>query len=227
VSDNRTGGISYWQAGDHQSVADRNGVSLAEYIHALFGLLLQKKLRHVLMIGGAGGTLATMLTRRGIQVTLVDINPAAFDIARLYFHMPAEVECHVGDGAAFLRRNAACYDAIVLDAFSEEKIPRHFLKTAFFRLVKMRLKRGGIFLINITVLDDEDPVPDGICWALKRVWRKVRLLDSDGYVDRNAIAMAGAVDGLKRPTLRMKPTTGARTLRKELSQLTFRALREV
>jgi spermidine synthase len=179
------------------------------------------------MIGSAGGTLATMLTRRGIQVTLVDINPAAFDIARLYFQMPAEVECHVGDGAAFLRRNVGRYDAIVLDAFSKEKIPAHFRKTAFFRLVKKRLKRGGIFLTNITVLDDEDPMPDGICRALKAVWRKVRLLDSDGYVDRNAIAMAGAVDGLKRPVLRMKPATGVRTLKKELSQLAFRALREV
>ena len=207
-------------------MADRNGISLAEYIHALFGLLLQKKPRHVLMIGGAGGTLATMLARRGIRATLVDINPLAFDVARLYFHMPAGVECYVGDGAAFLRRNVIHYDAIVLDAFSEEKIPRHFLKTAFFRLVKMRLKRGGVFLINITVLDDEDPVPDGICWALKKVWRQVRLLDSDGYMNRNAIAMAGAVEGLKRPVLRMKPATGARTLRKELSQLAFRPLRE-
>ena len=178
------------------------------------------------MIGGAGGTLATMLSRRGIRVTLVDINPASFDIARLYFHMPAGVECHVGDGAAFLRRNPSRYDAIVLDAFSEERIPRHFLKTAFFRTVKNRLTRGGIFLINVTVLDDEDPVPDGVCWALKTVWRHVRLLDSDGYVNRNAIAMAGAVQGLRRPGLRMRPATGARALRKELSQLAFRALRQ-
>jgi len=206
-------------------VADRNGVSLAEYIHALFGLLLQKRPRHVLMIGGAGGTLATMLSRRGIQVTLVDINPTAFEIAQLYFQMPPGVACHVGDGAAFLRRNRARYDAIVLDAFNEEKIPRHFLKTKFFRLVKMRLRRGGIFLINVTVLDDEDPVPDGICRALEGVWRKVRLLDSDGFENRNAIAMAGAVGDLKRPGLRMKPKTGARTLRRELSQLAFRDLR--
>lgn len=227
VEDNRTGGISYWQAGDHQSVADRSGVSLAEYIHALFGLLLQKAPRHVLMIGGAGGTLATMLTRRGVRVTLVDINPVAFDIARLYFHMPAEVECHARDGAAFLRRTEARYDAIVLDAFSEEKIPRHFLKTTFFRLVKMRLKRNGIFLVNITVLDDEDPVPDGIGWALKTVWRKARLLDSEGFENRNAIAMAGAVQDLRRPRLRMTPATGARTLRKELSQLSFRPLRRL
>jgi hypothetical protein len=61
---------------------------------------------------------------------------------------------------------------------------------------------------------------------LKRVWRQVRLLDSEGFENRNAIAMAGTVGNLKRPRLRMKPTTGARTLRKELSELSFRALRE-
>ena len=177
------------------------------------------------MIGGAGGTLATMLAQRGIRVTLVDINPVAFDVARLYFHMPPSVECHAGDGAAFLRRNVARYDAIVLDAFSEEKIPRHFLKTNFFRMVKARLKRGGVFLVNITVLDDEDPVPDGLCQAMNAVWRQVRLLDSDGFVNRNAIAMAGGVKNLKRPRLRMKPATGASILARELSQLDFRALR--
>ena len=174
------------------------------------------------MIGGAGGTLATMLSRRGIRVTLVDINPAAFDIARLYFHMPNAVKCHAGDGAGFLRKHRTRYDAIVLDAFSEEKVPRHFLKTKFFRLVKTRLSRGGIFLVNITVLDDEDPVPDGLCHALKTVWRQVRLLDSDGFENRNAVAMAGGVKDLKRPRLLIKPVTGARTLARELSQLAFR-----
>ena len=68
-------------------------------------------------------------------------------------------------------------------------------------------------------------VSETVCWALRNVWRKVRLLDSDGFVDRNAIAMAGVVEDLKRPRLRMKPKTGARTLRKELSRLVFRALR--
>src|SRR6185437_12738905 len=118
AQDNRTGGISYWQAQDHQSVADRFGVSLAEYIHALFGLVQQKRPRHVLMIGCAGGTLATMLSRAGVRVTLVDIDPLSFEIARRYFHLPPTVDCHARDGAAFLRREAARYDAIILDAFA-------------------------------------------------------------------------------------------------------------
>ncbi|MES2292338.1 MAG: fused MFS/spermidine synthase [Pseudomonadota bacterium] len=225
AQDNRTGGISYWQALDHQSVADRYGISLAEYIHALFGLVLQKRPRHVLMIGCGGGTLATMLSRAGVAVTLVDIDPLSFEIARRYFHMPRTVECHACDGAAFLRRRADRYDAVILDAFSNEIIPPHLLKEGFFRLVKSRLKRGGLFLVNIVVRDDADPTPDRIGHAMKKIWRGVRLLDADGFENRNAVAMAGAVDTLKRPRLRMKPASGARVLAKDLAELSFRPLR--
>lgn len=225
AQDNRTGGISYWQAQDHQSVADRNGVSLAEYIHALFGLLLQKHPRRVLMIGCGGGTLATMLARKGVAVTLVDIDPLSFEIARRYFHLPEAVHCHAGDGAAFLRRGAAGYDAVILDAFSDAIIPPHLLKPGFFRLVKARLKRGGLFLVNIVVKDDDDPTPDRIARAMRSIWRGVRLLDAEGFENRNAVAAAGAVAGLKRPRLRMKPATGARALARELAQLSFRRLR--
>ena len=225
AQDNRTGGISYWQEKDHQSEADRHGVSLAEYIHALYGLLLQKKPRRVLMIGCAGGTLATMLSRAGVTVILVDIDPLSFEIARDYFHMPQSVECHARDGRAFLRGRKDRYDAIVLDAFADEIIPPHLLALGFFRLVKARLRRGGLFLINIVVRDDDDPAPLDIVSDLKSVWRKVRLLDAEGFENRNAVAAAGAVSTLKRPRLRVKPSQGARALAKGLAQLRFRAVR--
>lgn len=222
---NATGGVSYWQAADNQSLADRNGVSLADYIHALYGFLRQAKAKNVLMIGGGGGTLATMLARMGVAVTVLDIDPLSFEIARRYFQMPATVECHVADGQKFLKADPRRYDAIVLDAFSDEIIPRHFLKDAFFKLVKSRLKRGGLFLINIVVADDEDMTADRICWRLHETFRSVRLLDTDGWENRNAIALAGAVGKLKRPRLLMPPLNGAKDLAAELKILDFRPLR--
>jgi spermidine synthase len=206
-------------------VADRFGVSLAEYIHALFGLVLQKRPRHVLMIGCAGGTLATMLSRAGVRVSLVDIDPLSFEIARRYFHLPPSVDCHARDGAAFLRRTADRYDAVILDAFADEIIPPHLLTAAFFRLVKARLKRGGLFLVNIVVKDDDDPTPDTIGHTMRKAWRNVRLLDADGFENRNAVAMGGAVRALKRPRLRMKPAHDGPALVKSLAQLSFRPLR--
>jgi len=187
--------------------------------------VLQKRARHVLMIGCAGGTLATMLARKGVQVSLVDIDPVSFEIARRYFHMPQTVNCHVRDGADFLRRTRDRYDAVILDAFTDTVIPPHLLTERFFRLVKSRLNRGGLFLVNIIVKDDEDPSPDRIARGMRKAWRQVRLLDADGFVNRNAVAMGGAVRALKRPRLLMNPAHGGSALANSLAQLSFRPLR--
>ncbi|HEY4943581.1 MAG TPA: fused MFS/spermidine synthase [Rhizomicrobium sp.] len=223
---NATGGISYWQDNANQSEADADGVSLADYIHAMYFFLRQAKAKDVLMIGCGGGTLATMLRRAGVKVTIVDIDAASFDIARRYFHMPADVEAHVADGKAFLRRTSRRFDAIVLDAYDGGAIPRQFLKPAFFALAKSRLRpRGSLFLVNIIVADDDDPTPDRIARLMKKTWARVRLLDSDGWLDRNAVAAAGAVGRLTRPKLLMPPRRGARKFARDLRTLKFRKLR--
>jgi len=103
---------------------------------------MQRRPRHVLMIGCAGGTLATMLSRAGVRVTLVDIDPLSFEIARRYFHMPETVNCHAQDGGGFLRRTRDRYDAVILDAFMDAIIPPHLLTERFFQLVKSRLNRA-------------------------------------------------------------------------------------
>jgi spermidine synthase len=222
---NATGSISYWQRGDHQSQADRNGVSLAEYIHAIFGLLRQAKCRRVLMIGCGGGTLATMLDRVGVEVVMVDIDPTSFEVARQYFHQPHGIECHVADGRAFLKRETRRFDAVVLDAFSKQVVPKHLLSTAFFAQVKSRLRaRASLFLINLIIADDDDPMPLRVTRKLGHIWRQVRLLDQEEWIDRNAIAMAGAVRDLKRPKLLMRPARRAQRIVSGLRTMRFRDL---
>jgi spermidine synthase len=225
VQDNRSGRLSYWQASDHHSVADNFGVSLAPYVHALFGLVRQKHPRRVLIIGCGGGSLATMLAREDVAVTVLDVDPRAFAIARRYFHMPSSVECHLADGARFLRRNSMRYDAIVLDAFVDGRIPRHFLTPNFLRLAKARLRRGGIVLINMVIRGDDDPLFAALAKAVAPVWRYPRLLDVKSFSNRNVIAVAGAVKDLKAPRLRIKPATGARKLAQSLAGFFFRPLR--
>jgi hypothetical protein len=222
---NATGCVSYWAQGDNHSAADRNGISLADYIHAMFGFIVQSKARHVLMIGCGGGNLATMLHRIGVAVTMVDIDAHSFEIARRYFHLPAEIECHVADGAKFLRRDVR-YDAVVLDAYTGGKVPKVFLRKSFFDLAKSRLaSRRGIFLMNLLVKDDDDRTPDDIMRLMRKTWRQTRLLDCDGWEDRNAVGIAGAVRNLKRPKILMPPVRGAKKLAADFRSLKFRALR--
>ena len=119
IQDSHTGKVSYWQKEYHQSAADAHGVSTADYIHAMYFFLMQARVRDVLMIGCGGGTLATMLTRSNVAVTVVDLHKLSFYIARKYFHLPDAVTCHVADGIQYLKANRCRHDALVLDAFGE------------------------------------------------------------------------------------------------------------
>ena len=224
---NISGHVSYWYDGTHQSVADKHGVSLADYIHAMYAFLRQTRAHDVLMIGCGGGTLATMLHRDGVTVTIVDIDPRAFDIARRHFHLPANIACHVEDGAAFIRRTRARFDAIVLDAFTGDSVPAVFKKPAYFAAVKSHLAgANAIYLENVLVADDDDRSPDERVRLLQETWPdEVRLLDSDGWVDRNAVIAAGAVRGLRKPKLIVRPARGVKKLERHIASLRFRRLR--
>ena len=53
----------------------------------------------------------------------------------------------------------------------------------------------------------------------------MRLLDTDGWTDRNAVIAAGAVTKLKKPKLLIPPRPGGGKLAKELDILDWRAIR--
>ena len=226
LQDSRTGKVSYWQKEYHQSAADRHGVSTADYIHAMYFFLMQAQARDVLMIGCGGGTLATMLARSGVTVTVVDLHKFSFDIARKYFHLPDAVTCHVADGIQWLKGTRHRFDAIILDAFGEGGMPPPFMQPAFFKLAHARLKaRNSLFLMNVIVDDDDDAAPDDLVRSLRQHWSSVRLLDTDGWVDRNAVIAAGAVSRLKKPRVLMPPSPGGAKLERQLAVLDFRRIR--
>lgn len=215
--------VAYWQDERHQSEADHRGISLAAYIHAIHGFLLQARSKRVLMIGCGGGTLATMLRADGIKATIVEINARSFEISRQYFHLPRDVRCRVGDGRDYLRSTKQKFDAIVLDAYDGSHIPKQLMSPAFFKLVRSRLNaKHGCFFVNVVMRNDRDSHLDRIARVMRKAWPTVRLLDAPGIVDRNAVAMAGAVERFSLPRLVMKPRNGARLLRRELKAYRFR-----
>jgi cyclopropane fatty-acyl-phospholipid synthase-like methyltransferase len=225
IRDTQSGKVSYWQREYHQSAADRHGVSTADYIHAMYFFLMQADAKTVLMIGCGGGTLATMLHRSGVTCTVIDLHQMSFDIAHKYFSMPQDIKCHAADGIAWLKSHRQAYDAVILDAFGEHGMPAPFLQPGFFKLAKSRLNRGGLFLMNVIVEDDDDATPDNLVRMLRRQWRGVRLLDTDGWTDRNAVIAAGAVAQLKKPRVLMPPQPGGAKLARQLDILDWRAIR--
>jgi len=167
-----------------------------------------------------------MLHRSGVAVTVVDLHRFSFDTARKYFCLPQAMSCHVADGIQYLKANLRRHDAIVLDAFGEGGMPDAFFEPSFFKLAHKRLKpRNSLFLMNVIVEDDDDRTPDILVGAMRAEWGRVRLLDTDGWTDRNAVIAAGAVTNLKKPKVLMPPRPGGAKLEKALDILDWRPVR--
>ncbi|HEX2115590.1 MAG TPA: fused MFS/spermidine synthase [Alphaproteobacteria bacterium] len=225
VSNRRTGAISYVQGSWYQSRADRFGVSLMGYIHALFGLLVGLDARRIVLIGGAGGTLGSMLARIGRRVTIVDIDPHAFTVARNYFGLDPGVDCRVADGRRFLAGTRARFDAIVLDAYWRGTAPAHLCTLEFFALARRRLPRNGAILFNAIAASDSDPHPDRIAESMMAAGLPARILDTLGETHRNAIIVGTKARLPRRPRLLMRPAAIAGDIAEELDAMVFRAPR--
>jgi spermidine synthase len=218
--------LIYEQKGGSQSSSDRNGTSLDAHIHALYGLALQHPGKRILLIGCGGGTLATMLARAGCRVSLVDVDPASFRVAKRYFRLPASVTCHVADGLAFLQKTRRRYDTLILDAFIGENIPTHMTGPTFFKAALRCLRRSGIVLVNVCVDGKSDRTADRIAAEFKSRRRATRILDSAG-TERNTIVLAGNVRHLRRPKLMLQAEADARQTKRELKAMHFRRARAV
>ncbi|MBL8644006.1 MAG: methyltransferase domain-containing protein [Rhodospirillaceae bacterium] len=233
VRNRRKGTLTYVQKGGNQSAVDENGVSLDSYIHALYGLALQALARQgqpktALMIGCAGGTLATMLARAGVAMTVVDIEKAAFTLAKTHFGLPASVKCRVADGLKFMQRTRARFDAVIIDAFIGEKIPPQFTGEAFSTAARRCLRKNGALFVNVCLNGRADRTADELALMLKGTgWAgkgsAVRLIDQRGPL-RNAVVMAGNVRALRRPRLVVPPAQDRKRLRYELKGMKFRKI---
>jgi spermidine synthase len=221
----KNGAIIYEQRGCQQSEADNNGVSFASYIHAIFALIQQSKAQKILLIGCAGGTLATMLARANKNVTVIDVNPASFRLARQYFSLPNNVHCEIADGKSFLQSNVQIYDAIVIDAYHGGHIPAHLKSFRFYSLVRERLSQRGALFANIHVGHAFDRRVDRIAECMSMVFPDVRLLDSRAFTEHNAIVMAGSVKHLDAPKLLVPLAVDCQLIESELAVMKFRAWR--
>jgi len=125
-----------------------------EYFHMPW---LWANLSNVLMIGLGGGS-----TQRAYQhycpavnVETVEIDPAVVQVAQDYFFVKetARHRIHISDGRVFLRRSTNRYDAIVMDAYTENRygsfLPQHMVTKEFFQIASDHLATNGVLAYNI------------------------------------------------------------------------------
>jgi spermidine synthase len=103
-----------------------------------------------LMVGLGGGSFADFLaeTFPDWHIRIVEIDPVVIKLARRYFPIHPRIEIVQADGRAYLQKSAEKYDIIVMDAFGENFIPPDLYTLEYFQLMKSRLSRKGLVLMN-------------------------------------------------------------------------------
>ncbi|MGI9626437.1 MAG: spermidine synthase [Longimicrobiales bacterium] len=121
---------------------------------ATVGLALPAKVDRVLFVGLGVGAMP-MYTRAKwpeAHIDVVEIDPVVVDVAEHYFGFARDgrMEVHVEDGRTFIESGAGpSYDLIVLDAYSDEGVPRHLTTHEFLSAVRARLAPNGIVVSNL------------------------------------------------------------------------------
>jgi spermidine synthase len=147
VEQRRDGSRLYFDSGALYTHVDADGKNLLEYISAMERAL--RGAAEVLLLGTAGGALATQLSRRGVPVTAVDNWQPSFEIARRWFHLPPDVECVHADAVAFLRSTPRQWAAVAVDVFQGSEIPEAILLSDIGSLLARAVRPGGLIVWNV------------------------------------------------------------------------------
>ncbi|HVV71072.1 MAG TPA: fused MFS/spermidine synthase, partial [Verrucomicrobiae bacterium] len=139
------------------SIADplRGHFEYTEYFHMPW--LWNTNISSVLMIGLGGGSVQRSLAHYypRVQLDTVEIDPSVVRVAEALFgYKESESQrIHVEDGRLFLRRTAARYDLVILDAYVQGRygpsIPQHLATKEFFELARAHLTTNGVVAYNV------------------------------------------------------------------------------
>jgi spermidine synthase len=128
-----------------------NGLSIYEYPYFLqfLPLALHPEGRTALAIGVGAGIVPRWYARRGIEVTVVDIDPVVVDMAERHFGPLGAQRTVFADARAFLARDTAHYDYLLVDVFTGDVTPGHLLSGEAVALMAARLSRHGVLAMNL------------------------------------------------------------------------------
>lgn len=175
-----------------QSVYDPNSPRVGKYFD-YFALLPyfrpEKRSQTVLNIGHAAGTITRQLdelVRKDFDLTItgVEIDREATELARQYFDLGKQnITVVNADGRVSLERSDKRYDAIIVDAYSQQiYIPFHLSTREFFELTRNHLEPDGIVSININAITRDTPLLQAFLATLAEVFPNVYVQHvSEGY----------------------------------------------
>jgi len=153
--------ISHYQLienGLSQNFISKEGEPLSPYAYNLVNLAkFSTDLKSALVLGLGGGEVPRMLSNKGVEVTVVDINPNNLRAAKKYFHYkPNKTKIIFEDARTFVKNCVGSYDLTVLDLFHADGMPEHIMTIEFFKDIKACLNNNGILVSNIFIESENE-----------------------------------------------------------------------
>lgn len=176
----------------------KKSTSLFTYMLRYLAHTYNSNLQDVLCIGLGVGIVPTELSREGVRVDVVEINPTVVPIAQRYFDFdPTKSNVTIGDGRYFVNKTEKLYDAVILDAFLGDSSPSHLMSKEAFENMKRVLKPGGVLVINSfgDLTPGKSFFAASLAKTLKDVFPHVRthgIRDSKGNISGNLFFAASA-----------------------------------
>lgn len=168
-----------------------------EYFHLPW--LWHTQMSRVLMIGLGGGSTQRAYAHYYPEVTVetVEIDPLVVQVARDYFGFKESPRQRVvvQDGRVHLRRDRTVQDAILLDAYSENRygafVPPHLTTREFFELTRQRLATNGVLAFNVmgTFHGWRADILGSIYQTLTRVFPQVHMFPAKSSLNVVVIAV--------------------------------------
>ncbi|MFH1822171.1 MAG: fused MFS/spermidine synthase [Patescibacteria group bacterium] len=179
------------EGGAIQSIYNKDKI-LTGYYYDNFNILPyladSEKRKNVLILGLAGGTIATQLNyffKDEIEIDGVEIDKKVIAAAKKYFGLDdSMVKIYNQDGRIFLRNNEKNYDIIIVDAYQNELyIPWTMTTEEFWSLAKSRLNKDGLMAINVNSTSQETDLLDAISNTIASVFKYTYItkVDEDSW----------------------------------------------
>lgn len=149
----------YIQDGLIQNRTTLDNVSISMYTYVLDRLagMFVPRGKSALVLGLGAGIVPRNLKRRGMDVTVVDINPDAVRAATEYFGFkPDAYDMRLQDARTFVRKCKGSFDVVVVDLYQGDGTPDYLLTTEFFSDLRRCVRDGGAVVMNAFFDDDDD-----------------------------------------------------------------------
>lgn len=143
--------LDTYQAGFINTPSYKGNLPYINYF--LIPYLMNKNIKNILLVGFGSGILVNNYEKIFDlnSIDVVDIEENIFEIAKNYFDfkLSEKTNFYLQDALIYLKTTKKKYDLIVVDVAGDEGIDERFCSIDYLKLIKSRLKKGGIFVSNL------------------------------------------------------------------------------